>query len=241
MNDMISKPNKKRIDNKRKLENALDFARFVAPVMSPAVNSSGVHAIFSLVKLYSDRITSGFAGKLIEADTPHERVNFDELFIPGFPLSLYKKEIKPEKEIVLELNSCPVIAFPWRRDRLQASLVEIGTAQNPWRLQPEHRLELWLPMGLAFVTDDGNHSICAGVLKGQGCISVSPGDKNIRVFDISPLYKAIYFDGENYLSCENNVVFCPAPSFEIGVIYEIGRLIHRSKASFLSINFKEGG
>ena len=77
-----------------------------------------------------------------------------------------------------------------------------------------------LPFGIGLVTS-GNHSIAAGIVDGQGCITTA------AVQDISPLYQYVHYDGENFVRTFDGFVLSQPQDEESGMLYEIGRLMIR--------------
>lgn len=51
--------------------------------------------------------------------------------------------------------------------------------------------------------------------------------------DLAPLYDKVKFDGIHYRDIESKQVIHRVRNFELGVIYEIGRLLIKSGISFL--------
>jgi len=79
-----------------------------------------------------------------------------------------------------------------------------------------HMAQYFYPLGITYVYN-GNHSIFSGMNKGEGNIKVN------TLFDVSYLYKYFYFDGtylNNRKTQEKHKIY-----FEIGVLFEIGRLL----------------
>jgi hypothetical protein len=145
--------------------------------------------------------------------------------------------VEPPPTLTIDLAVYPVIPLIWRQDRFHRALAEIGEPSQPW-LQDvmNHQITVWLPMGVA-ITTNGNHSIAAGCAKKTGVIHINAdplGERmEQRVYDITPLYKEIYFDGECYRWSETakrskddiNAVAGEAVSHDFGCIFELGRLL----------------
>ena len=66
---------------------------------------------------------------------------------------------------------------------------------------------------------------------------------NNKIYDISSLYDKVYFDGTNYRNIENNKIIQGYEKdksiFELGCIFEIGRIIHNEKQKGKPIDFVE--
>ena len=90
-----------------------------------------------------------------------------------------------------------------------------------------------MPLGITFV-EEGNHSIETGIIKCVGSLSFDKSKYNCSVFDISPLYQQIYFDGIYYRTIRNNEIV-EKTEFEYGCLFEIGRLLSLQT----DIQFKE--
>ena len=55
----------------------------------------------------------------------------------------------------------------------------------------------------------------------------APQSKN-HTCDIPKIYDYIRFDGDNYIWKDGNIALTPALNFELGCIFEIGRMMHES-------------
>lgn len=66
---------------------------------------------------------------------------------------------------------------------------------------------------------NGNHSILSGILKGEGVIQAN------QTYDLEPTYDYMYFDGVYFRNKDNDEVIYKVRRFEIGILYEIGRLL----------------
>ena len=113
-------------------------------------------------------------------------------FVPEGPAGnlLFELPRRVPREAVIDLTSEVVLANPWHRKQLLNSLASIGGQANPWQQDRiNHRVELLDPLGICLV-HGGNHSITAGILKGEGQIRVD------EVTDLRPLLGALETDGE---------------------------------------------
>ena len=57
--------------------------------------------------------------------------------------------------------------------------------------------------------------------------------------NIPEIYDCIKFDGDNYIRIDDNVVLAPALNFELGCIFEIGRMMHESDVCFKDLYRKD--
>ncbi len=137
--------------------------------------------------------------------------DFDELAV-----------LLPDDARTVQLATDAVLPLPWSKGRLLYSLANIGGGrpEGPWQEDPgNHRIELWLPLGLAWVYG-GNHSITAGIALGEGEVRVT------QTYDISPIYRHVHCDGEFYRRTEDDAELGPVANIELAAIWEIGRLMH---------------
>lgn len=126
------------------------------------------------------------------------------------------KDIKSGKEIRLTRDL--VLPWPWHPLRFEDALVQIGkyNKRGAWRQDPNHDIYMLQPVGVCFV-DSGNHSITAGIVKGEGSIT------DYRIVDMTALYSLMYCDGINYYRTADNSIIQEVENVEFAVIFEIGR------------------
>ena len=62
-------------------------------------------------------------------------------------------------------------------------------------------------------------SILSGILKGEGTIQAN------QTYDLVPTYDYIYFDGIYFRNKMNDEELYKVERFEIGALYEIGRIL----------------
>jgi len=142
----------------------------------------------------------------------------------GADLMSLKRRVGEDK--VLSLSSDIVIPLPWRRDSMVGLLVgkrDFSSGVDRFVQGPNHVVELWLPLNIAFVKN-GNHSIAAAILAGTGSI-------NATVYDISKIYNYVGCNGVYYFRKDNNQVISPVRVVEFGAIFELGRWVAGSKTT----------
>ena len=106
------------------------------------------------------------------------------------------------------------------------ALIGQGRRLKQWRQDDNnHHVELWLPMGIAWVYG-GNHSISAGIIQGRG--EIIPR----HVYDISEVYDYVYCDGVNYYRKEDGSIISPVLNAEFAAIFEIGRIMAEHSISY---------
>ncbi len=119
-----------------------------------------------------------------------------------------KRKVDLDRRIHLERDL--LLPCPWKRSRLIDFFATIGKGRlnGAWEQDCDnHFVELWLPMGIAWV-HGGNHSIATGIVQVEGEIISD------SVYDISEVYKYVYTDGEYYISKEDNGIVSDVPNVE---------------------------
>jgi hypothetical protein len=175
---------------------------------------------------------------LMQLYTGQEVSQIDELF---FDLAYYLLDKNLEtssttdyldkdvnKDISVSLKDDLVIPVAWNRDRFINAFTEIGTNYgNPFKYYSiNHMSKLLLPIGVTIVYN-GNYSTLSGVLQKEG--SIQPTE----IIDLSSRYNNIDFDGTYYRESKTKRIVQKVKHFEMGAIYEIGRLIKNTNICFL--------
>lgn len=125
----------------------------------------------------------------------------------------------------------PIVTEIWNSDRIINNIATIGKGitfskrdNNTFRHYEFNHVGTYIyPLGIVHV-NNGNHSINAGMIKSEGHFYIDD------IIDISRKYDQYYFDGTclvNMIENEKHYIF-----FELGVIYEIGRLLLRDNTPF---------
>lgn len=144
----------------------------------------------------------------------------------------FRGERRDPSGYLMRLNRDTVLPWPWSESSYEKNLAMIGSEKQvpvpdgsvrrydggPWVQHANHRVELWLPWGIGFVSS-GNHSIAAGILAGEG--ELVPDD----VRDLSYVLDEVRFDGERYVDIKRDRPLGPAPDWSIGAAFEVGRLM----------------
>lgn len=232
------------LTNEEKFNNILKFAKEMLD--NESLYKSEEHPIFDLIRILGRGIQSDYMRYVLYYDceggdhgVPHldwssvafdHTINFigdnDEL------ISFYnlKKEIRCAKK--LDLSRDLILPWPWYRARLFNTITSIGKGRiwGEWKQDyRNHYVEVWLPMGLAWV-GGGNHSITIGIIQGG---KIKPE----HFYDISEMYKHIICDGRYYRRIKTNwlikdEIIGSVTNVEIAAIFEIGRLLVENGISF---------
>ena len=192
--------------------------------------------VFDIIKILADNINYRNNEALLSSKlTEKIRTDF-------FMNMMYEAdEIKNDQEIVIELGRHPVLSDMWNERKQLEALGMFSKKGVVWKEDNiNHIYRLFLPMGLTVVVN-GFHSINAGIVKNIGSLCFSPNSINNKIYDISSLYDKVYFDGTNYRNIENNKIVQGYEKdksiFELGCIFEIGRIIHNEKQKGKPIDF----
>lgn len=138
-------------------------------------------------------------------------------------ISVSKCRIQPTPPLPVRLASDPVLPTAWDRGRFVSAITNIGEGRpdGAWAQDPNHRVSVWLPWNIAFVTG-GNHSITAGILLGAGIITAT------EVIDASPIFDLVDCDGRTFREKDTGKVVGKAEDHRRAAVFEIGRLIASS-------------
>lgn len=224
---------KKNEEMKRKLKSVLDIAQFIID-KSEISGDYAVHPIYR----YINAIGSSVLQKLLmQLFTGQEVDRVDTLF---FDLCRYIKSknktyvndcatIEDNEKITISLKDNLVIPVAWNISRFETTITAIGTdCGNPFEFQRlNHMSMLFLPIGITIV-HNGNHSILSGILKREGVIYPT------EMVNLAPQYEKIKFDGTYYRDIESDQIIQKVSNFELGAIYEIGRLIIKNDITYLN-------
>ena len=125
-----------------------------------------------------------------------------------------------ESNINIDLSKDAILVCAWNKERFVNALLNIG--QNVGNLfeydKINHIATYIYPIGLTIVYN-GNHSTLSGILKGEGTIQAN------QTYDLVPTYDYMYFDGIYFRNKMNDEKLYKVARFEIGALYEIGRIL----------------
>lgn len=137
------------------------------------------------------------------------------------------KELTPFS-LPFDIALYPTVSFPWNTLRLIKTFATIGSVCDVPFLFDEsnHRSTLLEPINLLLI-NNGSHSSTSGIYDTNAVYFPS------EYCDISMLYDDIYFDGISFRhrKCHTALDYPKNKSF--GIIYEIGRLLHKQNLSLL--------
>lgn len=145
----------------------------------------------------------------------------------------YNTENIEELKCFINLNAVPVIASLWNPDRMLNAFATIGKfANNPFKYDPSnHFSNLFIyPIGLCQITN-GLHSATTGIYDTSASVQLHSS------IDISSSYKEITFDGIDFIhqKCQKSI-YTPKHN-DIGIIYEIGRLLIDKNIAILPTDY----
>lgn len=239
LDDGHRRRNEKR--NKEDFDSIMEFSKSVLEQTrklekeNGTLNEGAEHPLVDVVRLVGRKIQTEYLTNLLykkyESELPSllpEEVFFDPrsmLSLDGKQFEDIINELKEEKTI--SLNRDLILPWSWRTSRLVNCIAGIGEgrANESWRQDHNHRVDLWLPMGIAWVYG-GNHSISTGIIQGKGSITPEV------VCDISPVYDYVHCDGVNYYRKEDGLIISQVKNIEIAAIFEIGRLMKENSISY---------
>lgn len=233
------------LSNEEKFNNILEFARKILD--ENIVSKFDEHPIFDFIRILGRGLQSDYMKYAFyyDCDGGEHNVPMPKCYLVGFDenemfiddsdklIEFYdfKKEVKSNKKV--NLSTDLVLPCPWNRDRLFNNITEIGRnrASGVWKQDRNHEVEVWLPMGIAWVRR-GNHSITMGIMQGA---ELEPE----HYYDISKVYKYIKCDGKNFIriktnSIIDNEIIAPVTNIDFAAIFEIGRLLVERDISFIN-------
>lgn len=226
--------NRKSKEMKRKLKSILDIAQFIID-KSEISSDCAVHPIYRYINAIGSSVLQRL---LMQLFTGQEVDRVDALF---FDLCRYIKSenktyacdcvtIEDNEKIKISLKGNLVIPVAWNISRFETSITAIGTdCGNPFEFQRlNHMSMLFLPIGVTIV-HNGNHSILSGILKREGVIHPT------EIVNLASQYEKIKFDGTYYRDIESDQIIQEVRNFELGAIYEIGRLLIKNDITFLGL------
>lgn len=194
------------------------------------------HPIFSYIKLLGLSTQTKYITQLINAREEEITSPNDKLFISPRALLTDDKwfeeimeDTRIEKTSAKKINLVNdlILPWPWKVSRLLGAIENIGKYNlwGEWRQDNNHRIEVWLPIGVCFVRS-GNHSIATGILQGKGVIT------KYSTMDLSPIYSLIYTDGICYYRKIDNSFIGKVKNIEFAAIFEIGRKLNELNISW---------
>ena len=141
---------------------------------------------------------------------------------------------RPESPIPFNLSMNPVISSCWNNSRLLCAFGNIGYyIGRPFKFDRLNHFSsiLIMPINLLII-QNGFHSTTSGVYDTNAIYYPE------YTLDISNWYKDIYFNGIAFFhsSC-NSKLYSPEQK-EIGIIYEIGRLLVENKLNLIDLHSK---
>ena len=137
--------------------------------------------------------------------------------------SFHTLKRKVTTQRTLRLGEDLVLPRPWHRGRIVLSLcgLRVGGKWGEWQQDStNHRVELWIPLGIGWVSG-GNHSLTAGIVHAAGVVRPD------AAYDISDVYDHVTCDGSVYKRTHDGSVIERVADFELAAIFEIGRLMRQ--------------
>ncbi|ODP27438.1 hypothetical protein PTI45_03148 [Paenibacillus nuruki] len=238
--ESITTPSPEKEDQKLIFNNMLATASSILtnakPDQKAYLDSNYKHPIFSYIKILGLSIQTKYITNLAygRERLPDLELNqFFKVFYNLTPDQTIWDIIQPTRNIrnsekKVKLNRDLVLPWPWHPLRFKNALIEIGE-HNPsgeWEQDSNnHNISVVQPMGVCFV-NGGNHSIMAGVVKGEGMIT------DYEIIDMTPLYALMYSDGVNYYRKDDNSIIQEVENVEFAAIFEIGRKLNKLNISW---------
>ena len=139
---------------------------------------------------------------------------------------------RPKSPIPFDLSMNPVLSSCWNIDRLICALGNISPyIGRPFSFDKANPFSSILikPVNL-LITGNGFHSTTSGIYDTKAVYFPE------YVLDISNWYDVIHFDGIAFYHSECNTLLYSPEQKEIGIIYEIGRLLIDSNLNLIDLH-----
>ena len=197
--------------------------------MQELINKSKIDDNIIPIQKYIKAIGNTTLQKLImelftgEEVTYVEQLKYDlGIFIENEKSNNFKfsEMFEENKDLKVDLKEDFVLPVAWNRSRFINNMCGIGRdCNNSFKYDEMNHFSYYIrPLSIALVYN-GNHSILTGILKNEGKIIPT------QIIDLSERYKQIKFDGTYYRDISNNNILQKVKFFELGCLFEIGRLL----------------
>ncbi|TKJ87220.1 hypothetical protein PaeCFBP13512_18535 [Paenibacillus sp. CFBP13512] len=197
------------------------------------------HPIFSYIKVLGLSIQTKYITNIIYGRAPQRGPEFIEFFnffhlfngqtlwdiVEKTKIPSLEEDVKLKKDVKLARDL--ILPCPWNHIKFTDALIKIGqhNTSKAWKQDSNHDIYLMQPVGVCCV-NSGNHSIMAGIVKGEGIIT------KYEMIDIRPLYSLMYSDGVNYYRKADDTILEAVGNVEFAVIFEIGRKLNELNISW---------
>lgn len=218
MNFIIAKSLEKKMQNK--LDSVISISNDI--ISSPDASDSTVHPIYRYINAIGSSVLSSLLIKLFTGE------EVDDVNTLHDDLYFFNNCIPLDKKVGISLKDNLVIPVAWDKDRFKNTLINIGSDCGvPFEFQcTNHMSTLFLPVGVTILYN-GNHSVLCGILKREGIIYPN------QVVNLTSEYENIRFDGMYYRDIKSNKIIQKVNKFELGAIFEIGRLLVKNNINYL--------
>lgn len=216
--------------------NIIDFAKAVIKEVDQSSKDheyTREHPVLDVIRLIGRKIQFEYMWNFVLTGENFFQIHPDMfLFDYSEPISRngkslrdVRREVKFNRNVLLSRDV--VLPWPWNKTSLRTCISHLGEGRpwGAWKQEQNHRIELWLPIGVAWVLN-GNHSIATGIIQGTGEIQPE------IVYDIGEIYDYVVTDGRHYFRKDDGSIIAPVNSIEFAAIFEIGRLMREKGISF---------
>lgn len=203
--------------SEKDLKNIIDEIELIHYIKNRVLRQKKVYIITYNYDVFLERL-------LKLADIPFSIYGFDDskadviLFKPHGSIS-FSFKIKIQEYSPYNIRDA-ILVCAWNKQRFVDALLNIGqNVGNSFEYDKTNHMATYIfPIGLTIVYN-GNHSSLSGILKGEGTIQAN------QTYDLVPTYDYMYFDGIYFRNKINDEKLYKVERFEIGALYEIGRLL----------------
>lgn len=132
--------------------------------------------------------------------------------------------------IPFDISLYPAVSFPWKISRLINTFATIGSVcNNSFSFDEYNQRSILIEPVNLLIMKNGFHSAASGIYDASAICFPE------KYCDISGLYDDIYFDGISFRHQKCNTVLEYPGNKSIGIIYEIGRLLHEQNLSLFTL------